>query len=442
MKTIANIAFRNLNRQKKRSFLLGGAIAFGILIVTVINGFAGAFVENVAENFSHILAGHIFVEGVEKSSSGKDLDIIRDDTEILDALKAAGVPAKHITKRSAFRGTLIFEGKKVQQVIDGSDLSQETFLKERLVLKAGSWDSMSDPHAVILTDQVAKKLKVEVGDRVLVQMQTVTGQNNVGELVLAGISYDTGILGSMAAYANKAYVNELLDMEAGSYQSLSILLDDLRKADAEAEKLDAAFKAAGLQVFDRKAAAEKANRNSNTVMQMLNQAKKETWTGVKYRLYTLNDMLSQVQQIVNVLQGASFIILLILFLIIMVGITNTFRMILYERIKEIGTMRALGMQRGEVRNLFILEALFLALGGAVAGIALAALVMGGLSLIDWGMDTPMFLLLKNGHMSFRVPPVQLIGNILLISILTVLAAFMPARKAAKLTPAEALRTSK
>jgi len=105
-------------------------------------------------------------------------------------------------------------------------------------------------------------------------------------------------------------------------------------------------------------------------------------------------------------------------------------------------MRALGMQRGEVRNLFILEALFLALGGAVAGIALAALVMGGLSLIDWGMDTPMFLLLKNGHMSFRVPPVQLIGNILLISILTVLAAFMPARKAAKLTPAEALRTSK
>ena len=442
MKTIANIAFRNLNRQKKRSFLLGGAIAFGILIVTVINGFAGAFVENVAENFSHLLAGHLFVEGMEKSSSGKDLEIIRDDAEILKALEAADIPVKYVTRRSAFQGTLIFEGKKVQQMVDGTDLEHETFLKERLVLKEGSWDAMSNPRAFILSDKVAAKLKAKIGDRILARMQTVTGQNNVGEFVLAGISYDTGILGSMAAYANKAYVNELLDMDENAYQSLSIMLDDLRKADKAADKLDAAMKAAGLQTFDRKAAAEKAGQSSNAVMQMLQQAKKETWTGVKYRLYTLNDMLTQVQQIVGVLQGASSIILIVLFLIIMVGITNTFRMILYERIKEIGTMRALGMQRNEVRRLFLFEALFLALGGVLAGLIVAALVMGGLSLINWGMDTPMFLLLKNGHLSFRVPPAQLIGNIVLVSLLTLLAAFLPARKAAKLTPAQALRTSK
>jgi len=58
------IALRNLNRQKKRSFLLGGAIAFGILIVTVINGFTGSFILNVSENFSNILAGHIFIQGI------------------------------------------------------------------------------------------------------------------------------------------------------------------------------------------------------------------------------------------------------------------------------------------------------------------------------------------------------------------------------------------
>ena len=109
----------------------------------------------------------------------------------------------------------------------------------------------------------------------------------------------------------------------------------------------------------------------------MNQAKKETWSGIKYRVFTLNDMLQQVQQIVNVLNSASLVILIVLFLIIMVGITNTFRIIMYERIREIGTMRSIGMQREEVRGLFLFEATFLAVGGVLAGIILALIIMGG-----------------------------------------------------------------
>ena len=63
------MALRNLNRQKKRTLLLGGAIAFGLMIVTLLNGFAGSFIENVSENFSHLMAGHIFIDGVEKLHS-------------------------------------------------------------------------------------------------------------------------------------------------------------------------------------------------------------------------------------------------------------------------------------------------------------------------------------------------------------------------------------
>ena len=84
---IISIAMRNLNRQKKRSFLLGGAIAFGIFVITMINGFTGSFVENVSENFSHLFAGHIFIDGVEKTASGKTISIIRDDSKILEAIR-------------------------------------------------------------------------------------------------------------------------------------------------------------------------------------------------------------------------------------------------------------------------------------------------------------------------------------------------------------------
>ena len=103
----AKIAFRNLNRQKKRSFLLGGAIAFGILIVTLLNGFTGSFVTNVGENFSHLLAGHIFLSGYEKSESGKNLSVIRDDSIIIDTLENSDLPVTYLTKRSSFQGMLI-----------------------------------------------------------------------------------------------------------------------------------------------------------------------------------------------------------------------------------------------------------------------------------------------------------------------------------------------
>ena len=115
---------------------------------------------------------------------------------------------------------------------------------------------------------------------------------------------------------------------------------------------------------------------------------------------------------------------------------------MYERIKEIGTMRALGVQRKEIKSLFLNEALFLAIGGAVSGIVLALIAMSLLSLIDFGMNTPAFMIMKNGHLSFFVPPLRAVFNVVIIAILTLLAAYFPAKPAAKMEPAVALRTAK
>jgi putative ABC transport system permease protein len=440
MNTVLNIALRNLNRQKRRSFLLGGAIAFGVMIVTIINGFAGSFVENVSENFSQLLAGHIFIEGIEKTPGGNDLSLIRNDAELTKVIEAAGIPLKYENRRSSFSGTLIFEGKKALQSVDGVNLGSEKFLKDRLMLKEGNFDDLAKTkRGVILSEVAAKDLNVRVGDSMLVQLKTATGQQNVGEFTLIAVSIDLSLFSQASAYANQAYVNELLNIAPAEYQSLGIMLDSLSQIDASAAKLFDDMKKAGLQTFDR---AKADTTRGNPLASLMKQAKSETWQGTRYRLYTLNDILAQVQQIVSVLNTASLVILLVLFLIIMVGITNTFRMIMFERIKEIGTMRAVGMQRNEVRNLFLSEALFLALGGAVAGLALAGLAMGILSLINIGTGSPVFILLKNGHLTFKLGIAQVVADVLIIAVLTTLAALIPARKAAKLNPAVALGTTK
>ena len=131
---------------------------------------------------------------------------------------------------------------------------------------------------------------------------------------------------------------------------------------------------------------------------------------------------------------------MVLFVIIMVGITNTFRMIMYERVREIGTMRALGMQQDRVLGSFLLEALFLALGGVVAGLAVAGAIMLILGQIYLGLDSPIFILLKNGYFTFTVLPWQVALNTGIVTSLTILAAFFPSRKAARMKPVDALRS--
>jgi len=269
-----------------------------------------------------------------------------------------------------------------------------------------------------------------------VQLRTYTGQQNVGEFGIAAIVKDPGILGSLSGYANKDYVNELLALAPEEYQTLSFYLPALDVMDEAGNRLYEAVRTR-LATFERKTGEGEAN----PIMEMMRGAEEEPWTGVKYRVYTLNDALPQAQQAAAILQTASLVILVLLFLIIMVGITNTFRIIMYERIREIGTMRAVGMQRPQVKRLFLFEALFLALGGALAGLGLGILIMTGLGLIDFGLNSPLFIILKNGHLSFRLETARVLGNVLLVAALTLFAAWRPARKAARLDPAVALRTA-
>ncbi len=438
---LASIAFRNLQRQKKRSILLGSAIAFGVLIVTVINGFAGAFMQNVSENFANIAAGHIFVTGREKTASGKTISVIRDDTVLMGVLAKTGIPVKHLSKRSTARGTLIFESRKSQVMIQGVDFSRETYLTERLVPLRGGFAGMSDRQGLILSEPTARRLGAEIGDRLIFQLTTLTGQQNVGDLVLVAITPDTGMLSGFSAYANLSYMSELLNMGGSEYESFGIYLPSLAGMDRYADAFYAELKQRA-NVEERKKPDAEAQGFGPRALMNFGAKETETWEGVRYRVTTLNDMLSSVKQIVNVLNGVSLGILVVLFLIIMVGILNTFRMTMYERIREIGTMRAMGMQQPQVRNMFLLEALFLALGGTIAGLALAAVAMGLISLVNLGVNSPLFILLRNGHLSFRVPILQAVRNLAIIAVLTLVAAWIPARAAARLLPAQALRTTK
>ena len=363
---------------------------------------------------------------------------MRDDDLLMSAIDETATPWKYLTKRSDLSATLIFEGETARQSVTGADWDSEEYFKERIILAEGSFEDLqAERQGIILSQKVAEKLNVEIGDRMLVKCRTYTGQQNVGEFIVSAILIDASLIGGTTAYANISYVNELLNLQPDEYMSLGIFLEDPDLIDASADKLyENLLKK--VSMFDRKAAEEE----ENMIIAMLEQQDEEEWDGLRFRLLTLNDIMKEVQQIVNVLNRAALIILLVLFGIIMVGVTNTFRMVLMERTREIGTMRAVGMQRGIVRKLFLYEAFFIAVIGIIAGLFLAGITMLILMQIYWGVDTPAFMLMKNGYMTFKLELWQVLMNFGLVSALTLFAAFFPSNKAAGLQPADALRSTK
>ena len=125
----------------------------------------------------------------------------------------------------------------------------------------------------------------------------------------------------------------------------------------------------------------------------------------------------------------------------MVGISNTYRMILYERIREVGTMRALGMQGKAAGRLFTTEAVILCIIGAIAGLILALVVMSILGTFTIKNEAVSFFL-RNGHITYTLSAGAIIGQYILLILLTAWAVHGSAKKASRMTPAQALRTVK
>ncbi len=144
------------------------------------------------------------------------------------------------------------------------------------------------------------------------------------------------------------------------------------------------------------------------------------------------------------LEGAlnmiTVIAVLVLFFIVLIGVVNTLRMSVKERTREIGTIRAIGMQRGDVRSLFVLEATMLAFFSSIVGTTLAFGVMWLLKqpTIKAG-DNPMGMLLVNGHLHFVPSAVSIGVFVLLICAITAITAWFPARRGGNMQPSEALR---
>jgi putative ABC transport system permease protein len=115
-------------------------------------------------------------------------------------------------------------------------------------------------------------------------------------------------------------------------------------------------------------------------------------------------------------------------LIALFGIVNTLGLSIFERTRELGLLRAVGMSRRQVRSMIRWESVIIAVLGAVLGVAIG--VLFGLAMQQ--------ALASQGITKLTIPPVQLLVYVVLAGLAGVLAAVLPARRAARLNVLDAI----
>jgi len=170
-------------------------------------------------------------------------------------------------------------------------------------------------------------------------------------------------------------------------------------------------------------------------------SKADSWSGTKYAFSTIEDLMQPVLSLVSILDMISFGVFLVLLIIIGVGILNSYRMVMIERTAEIGTMRAIGVQKSGIREIFMVEAVSVSALGALTGFFLALTISAVLSVFDFGSTGFLSIFLAKGHFNFDVSLTEGVKNFLIICLMSLGAVYLPARTAANLEPAEALRAT-
>ncbi len=410
MKNLFKLALRGLLRNRRRSMVTLLAIAFGFAAIALFAGYTHNVYDGLARQSIHgELLGHLTLSKRGMRKEGKlDPERYLLSAREVDAITQLVMQEKHIEMvaprlalsglASNGRASTIFigEGIEPQAVVrlrEGSLTEQER--------KSGMFENMKmrlDPEheeVVSLSEGLVELLHLQVGGQAAVLVNTLTGQANALDITL-GQSFNTGNAGSndKFAFISLALARSLLDAE-GRADRLTILLDNVQQTEVMRDLLLAKLNKAGFDIEIK------------------------TWQD-------LSDFYTQVHGMFDMIFGFIFSIVLT---VVVMSVANSMGMTVVERTREIGTLRAIGLKRSGVIRLFTLESMLLTLIGCITGLLITLAVRWGINVANISYvppnsagAVPLLVDMDTGRTLF---------TFLLMGIVGTLAAYMPARRAAK-----------
>ena len=428
--TDLGIALRNLLQHRKRNLFLGTAIAAVTALLVVLGAFTEGIRGAMLESASTLMTGHVNVGGFFKFTSGSSAPLVSDYPRVLEEVRRHVPELELVTARVRGYAKAVSERSSMDVVLAGIDVAAEPTFRRNVKVREGSVEALARPGTVLLFEDQARRLEVKVGDVVTLSAPTSRGVNNTVDVQVVAVARNLGLLSSFSAFLSADTLRGLYNMNDRTTGALHLYLEDAAAAGAVAARLRGALASAGWEVMeaDPKPYWEKLFAKVNA----------EDWTGQKLDVTTWSDELTFLSWILSGINAITGVLLFILLVIVVIGILNTLAIAIRERTREIGTLRAIGMQRARVLRLFLAEAALLGLAGVVGGALLGVVIAVALDRLHLAVPEAMQLFLMQQHLTLRVGAGPVAVRAGFIFLVTALAALAPALRAARLRPVTAM----
>lgn len=426
MMRILKLSYRNFTRNISRYRILILSMVLASAAMVVVLGLLMGVSGSVEKKAARYFAGHIAFQ--EFSRAG--VRSIISSPETIQSLLSDIRGVEAVSRRSVYyqsNASIFFNGYYAnQRRLVGVEWSREAEVLSELNITSGSVPSQYDTEGIIISTATAKRLGARVGDQVIISLKTRRGQSNTASLIVRGIFNESSFFG-YTSYMQREVLNEIMNVPAELVNEMGVYFSNsrvqragIRELRHRLNTLDTAYRF--LESRNARDAA-RSNIEEPTIM-----------------LLTLNAQLAEINDLIDAITIVAALIIMLFLLIVVIGVSNTYSMIVYERIKEIGTLRAMGLTRSLTIQLFLGEAGFLGVTSLVIGMFTGVLALMGVhAWLDFSFAGFATLFLENGRVAWQLP-VEWLMAIAGVSIAASIAgALKPSILASRLAPVDAMR---
>ncbi|MCW8838082.1 MAG: FtsX-like permease family protein [Thiovulaceae bacterium] len=410
MKNILKMSFRNLLRSGRRTILTASLITIGVMFVLIYAALSGSFKSYMISQVTDSMLGHIQIHKkgyiasvdnlpLDKNLNEKQIDKIK---EFLDNSKLIESYTFRLKLSAMFSNYVASTGIR----LNGIDPKNETTTlplfasrvdaKDKTILKEGN---------ILVPELIAKGMKVKKGDTIVLVATNQKGSVNGLNFKVSGSIEPISGPGGRDGYIHINDVKKLLRLKKVEVSEVVIRLKNVKNL----EKM----------MIYLKPLTQMKNKKGKPVFEI------HTWK-----------KLTPFYNIVKMLDIMDISIKIILISIVLISVLNVMIMSVYERIKEIGTIAAMGTTPSTITKLFLTEGLMLGVFGTILGSILSYVFVFIINSVG--------ITFSFGRQSdLTLNPILQINEVLIVGVIVIIislvASISPARKAAKLNPVDALR---
>ena len=409
MSNLIKIAFRNLCRQKRRTLLTIAIISVGVIAVLLFSALSGAFKNMMVGQITDSMLGHLqihrkgYVSSLDNLPLDKTFDAqqMKKIGEILDKIPQVEAYSKRILMGGMLSNYMETTNIKVAGINPKDESIVTPLLTSRI--KKGT---MLKKGEILLPELVTKGMDLKVGQSIVLIVNNTDGSVNGQNLEIAGIVESVVGPTGKYGYIHIDDAKTILRMDKPQFSEIAIRLNKMNS-------LDNIINQISLETADMK------NKHGKPVFEV------HSWEKLS-PFYNVAKMIDLMALFINILLVA----------IVLISILNVMIMAVYERIKEIGTLTAIGTLPGKIRTMFLLEGLFLGFFGSVTGSIIGMIVI---IVAKFAHLTIAFGRNENILIDPSIPFAQMALITLISTIVAVLASLQPAIKASLMDPIDALR---